>query len=111
MIERGTEWCTCFTMSTKCNVIQNLEKYMSIVLPSENQSPIEYHSDGPPELISKKIVLLLAQHRCRQTYSSPYTPELNGMSEQDVQQDHMGLCFFALQQVYDYDLSEIPSVE
>lgn len=69
-------------MEFKSQALDNLKELISVDLASESLRLVEYHSDGAPELISKDIVSMLAANGTRLSYSPPYIPELNGVSEQ-----------------------------
>ena len=77
----NTKWRTAFCFKSKDIAAANWETLVDVQLASEGQRVLEYHSDGAPELISKRIVIFSAARKCKVSYSPAYTPELNGLAE------------------------------
>ena len=79
--EKRSRWRTTKLYAKRSNAPEAIKEYFSIDCARESLKIIRYHADGAPELICSEVVKFLAERGCRVTFSSPYTPEQNGLAE------------------------------
>ena len=79
--DNSTKWRTCKLLQAKSDAVSCTKEFFVQDIRAEGQTLTRYHADGAPELISAETVTFMAEHECRVTYSPPYTPERNGVSE------------------------------
>jgi hypothetical protein len=82
-IETDTKYLYSFGMATKDLALKNIGNLMDLQLSAMGQQLIRYHCDGAHELISSKIVQLLADRGCTVSYSPPYEPRGNAIKERN----------------------------
>ena len=81
LTEKKTRWRTVKIFALRSHAADAVKEYFAIDCARESLKIFRYHADGAPELISSEIVKFLAERGCRVTFSSPYTPEQNGLAE------------------------------
>ena len=79
--EVRSRWRTSKLFAVRSSAAGAIKEYFNLDCAREGLKIIRYHADGAPELISLDIVSFLAERGCRVTFSSPYTPEQNGLAE------------------------------
>ena len=79
--QKRTRWRDPKLFALRSKASDAVKEYFAIDCAREGMKIVRYHADGAPELISSEIVQFLAERGCRVTFSSPYTPEQNGLAE------------------------------